>query len=1084
MNKNGGGGNTGQAKTKVFISYSRRDRTFADGLANLLEKKDIKVLIDRKDIIPGEPWEPRIYNLINKADTVIFIITTASVSSPICKKEVAYADGLNKRFIPMLRGDPVDQSGQYLDVPEALARINYINATPNSDFEYAINALIVALKNDLPWVREHTRLGELALRWQKSGEVASQLLHGKDVGAAEQWRDNAPKETNPPTELQLNFISQSRSATIRRTRNWRVGTVIAASIVLGGVVALMDISKKRQMARTQQTNLEVNNANSLASSMIFQQRNTDASLILLESLVNNPNLSAKKNKRIYDASLNLLRASYAGATEATLLSGHTNRLVNAIFNEDGSLIATASFDNSIRILEASQGKLKSLIKTDLAHSLIAFGAQGKSLYTLDLNGWIHLWDIAKNRSIVTPDRVLKNVFAFNHDKTRLAYLIDAKTIRIVDGHTFKFVRDLSGHEKQISALDYSPDGLYLGSTSWDKTARIWHTNTGVLKHELRGHSEEVGTLQFSPDSDVLATGSKDGTIRLWWVDPDEGDPVLDKILRLFPDEPKLKGDPVTQLKFSPDGEVIAAVAGTGFHLWDPVIGGRPAALIGVTGGVRSIAFSPDGTRIAAALFDPNREDIRKEIGVHIWDAEGSFPSSGDKNSLLQPDDAPFRYDNLIRNPVRQLLGHEGSVLSLAYSPDGKRLLTGAADGTARLWNPWGGINTVALDHEFEDVLSAFFSGNDELLVTMTRRRKVRVWNLKARHVQSSYELEHDCFKSMRFTGNKARFLCKNANQLEERVSLTGKLVAKRAVLKVDEVLAVVSVSGEYYLTAEEKGAGDLNLWETKTGKVIRSLRGQNGGLTIVALSSDGLQILTGGLDGTVRLWDSLSSETEAKQTIKWPFGAVFFAQFTDQNKKIAMVGAKTTIATWDIEKESWQRKTKPTPDQSMSVMESWRDGQRFAVGYYFEAPTGGNHVLNIATATGSYDVKYVAHTDFINTVGISADGNFALSGSNDSRVLIWPLHQIPDILIAQSIKAIPRCIAVRDRKALVLKLEPPRWCITGSVNKALPRAKWVGKWPYHTKDWSDWLAATDRGEQRKMPEQGMVKKPAEKAKKG
>jgi hypothetical protein len=73
-------------KSKVFISYSRRDMAFTDRLVAALENEGIDVLLDRQDIVKGEAWKERIYALINQADTVVSLISTALVSSPICSK--------------------------------------------------------------------------------------------------------------------------------------------------------------------------------------------------------------------------------------------------------------------------------------------------------------------------------------------------------------------------------------------------------------------------------------------------------------------------------------------------------------------------------------------------------------------------------------------------------------------------------------------------------------------------------------------------------------------------------------------------------------------------------------------------------------------------------------------------------------------------------------------------------------------------------------------------------------------------------------------------------------------------------------
>src|SRR5258708_36482200 len=95
-------------RTKVFISYSRKDMAFTDRLEAALKSRELEPLIDRSEIHAFEDWWQRIQALIAKADTVIFVLSPDAVASEVCAKEVAFAAALNKRFAPIVlrrRGD-------------------------------------------------------------------------------------------------------------------------------------------------------------------------------------------------------------------------------------------------------------------------------------------------------------------------------------------------------------------------------------------------------------------------------------------------------------------------------------------------------------------------------------------------------------------------------------------------------------------------------------------------------------------------------------------------------------------------------------------------------------------------------------------------------------------------------------------------------------------------------------------------------------------------------------------------------------------------------------------------------------------
>jgi len=108
-------------KISVFISYSRDDLAFADQLDAALRLHKFGVVLDRKGISPGEPWQPRLGAMIRDADTVAFILSPTSAASPVCRWEVAEAVRLGKRIVPVLCRPLGDATA-----PEQLAERNYI----------------------------------------------------------------------------------------------------------------------------------------------------------------------------------------------------------------------------------------------------------------------------------------------------------------------------------------------------------------------------------------------------------------------------------------------------------------------------------------------------------------------------------------------------------------------------------------------------------------------------------------------------------------------------------------------------------------------------------------------------------------------------------------------------------------------------------------------------------------------------------------------------------------------------------------------------------------------------------------------
>jgi hypothetical protein len=191
---------------KVFISYARKDASaFAEDLLAGLEAAGFEAFLDRHDIAAGEDWEARLDGLIAQADTVLFVVTPSAVRSERCAWEVARAEALNKRVLPIVAIE-VDST----EIPPSLSRRNFIYFSRQTSFGKALYELATALRTDVEWLREHTRLAELARRWRDRSETSQLLLRGAELEAARAWLQNAPAdESVSPTALQRDFIHRS-----------------------------------------------------------------------------------------------------------------------------------------------------------------------------------------------------------------------------------------------------------------------------------------------------------------------------------------------------------------------------------------------------------------------------------------------------------------------------------------------------------------------------------------------------------------------------------------------------------------------------------------------------------------------------------------------------------------------------------------------------------------------------------------------------------------------------------------------------------------------------------------------------------
>ena len=245
-------------KLKVFISYSRRDMQFSDRLVTALETRGLNVLIDRRDLPLLEDWERELIGFIRQSDTVVFVVSPHSIASKVCAREIEQVRLHSKRLSPVVIAEM-----QGVEVPPEISRINYLFFTDDRLFEERADELARALNTDVNWLKEHTRLGEIARRWEEHFGPEDELIRGRDLDDADAWAARRPRDAPIVTPVQQRFLAASRKAqsqrlekerrTVARTRRlqrvaaWTLSSIaILVTIVLVGALWQARENEKRQ----------------------------------------------------------------------------------------------------------------------------------------------------------------------------------------------------------------------------------------------------------------------------------------------------------------------------------------------------------------------------------------------------------------------------------------------------------------------------------------------------------------------------------------------------------------------------------------------------------------------------------------------------------------------------------------------------------------------------------------------------------------------------------------------------------------------------------------------------------------------
>jgi WD40 repeat protein/tRNA A-37 threonylcarbamoyl transferase component Bud32 len=240
-------------------------------------------------------------------------------------------------------------------------------------------------------------------------------------------------------------------------------------------------------------------------------------------------------KRLASASYDKTARLWDASDGHTLLlyRGHTARVNALAWSPDGRYLASASSDCSVQIWEAASGThFFTYHEHAAAVTALAWSPDGRYLASGDAGKSVHIWQAKPRGSLPTRSSYAGkiNALAWSPDGKRLACAGDQKTLQVWDplkaprsGFLLSLLTSLrthvlySGHSGHIQALGWSPDGRQIVSGGTDKTLQVWDALTGRRTFFYSNRSATINTVAWSPDNTRLAFGSNDKTVQVWHV---------------------------------------------------------------------------------------------------------------------------------------------------------------------------------------------------------------------------------------------------------------------------------------------------------------------------------------------------------------------------------------------------------------------------------------------------------------------------------------------------------------------------------------------------------------------------------------
>jgi WD40 repeat protein/transcriptional regulator with XRE-family HTH domain len=597
----------------------------------------------------------------------------------------------------------------------------------------------------------------------------------------------------------------------------------------------------------------------------------------------------------------LHRAIQASRVELTL-RGHTETLWSAVFSQDGTKIATASSDGTVKVWDAVTGKellsVKSVTKDAKPSTgyfegwgwfwYATFSPDGKYLATADGDGIARIWDAVTGKQVHALVGHRDEVYhvEFSPDGSRLVTVSPDGLAIIWDANTGEKLLTLSEGSPLYWAV-FSPDGLRIAIANYaDGWVSIWDVATGERLFTLPHPNTQVDSVAYSPDGSRIVTNSNDQTVRIW--DANSGEELL-----------SLYGYTinVTNAAYSPDGKRIATVVrNSQIKIWDAETGQEFFTIPAHSLDVLTVAFSPDGNRIVTASRDgtakvwnisPSREFITLVNGPMSSSGVAlAYSPDGTRLAAAYANPIAKVWDLTTGEQLLSLTGHTQGVTFIAYNSDGTRIATASEDWTAKVWDAKTGRELRTFSGHTYPVLGVAFSPDGSRIATASADFTARVWDVETGEVIFRFDYP-DSVTSVVFSPD-------------------GKIIA---------------ASGGLPETAK------TTFWDALTGKELFSLTGHTDMIGQIVFSPDGTRLATASRDGSARIWDAISGEALA--TLLGHDGTVFSVAFSPDGKTIATASADKTAELWDA-LTGKELLTLHAPDGLTSVAFS-PDGSQLAV---------------------------------------------------------------------------------------------------------------------------------------------------------
>lgn len=776
-------------------------------------------------------------------------------------------------------------------------------------------------------IRLKCRLEEARQKWESFNKSDDLLLRGPELSLFKEWqeeskyaildldaeflrksvekrdREKQAKEREDQDKLEQEQKLRELAEARERVQKQRTWLAIASLIAMTGLTML---------AGTAAINAERGQILALSQAseakFILNRNSLDPLVGALKAATRLKQIDwVPGNKEVREQVMETLTQAVYWVRERDRLQGHNDAVQSVSFSPDGTMLASASFDKTVKLWNIEENQKKSIVLQEkFQHgdtvSSVTFSPDSKIIASASFDKTVKLWnqdgtlkDTLPHDSLVYSVTFISNdMIATGDNSGKVTFWNSTNGQQI--GKPFK------PHQKTVCDLKFNKQGNILATASVDGRVKLWKLTPKLQQNPIiLEHNSSVNSVSFSPDGQMIATASQNKIVKFWKLN---GTPLSNLTI---------KGESgFTSVSFSPDQKTNKKTIATAnldgqVQLWEQneKETKKIETLSGHTSRVKSVSFNKKGDILASASGDTT---------VRLWQVKlplvtrlqadsqkvfyVSFSPDGQKFASAGQDSTVQIWDKN-GNWQQSLIRHTQQVNSVDFSPpNGDKIASSSRDDTVQLWT-WQGKQyqlekTISRQSPLKSSSSVSFNPiiSNPLLAFADSKGSVKILGIDGSHKNEFLAHKREIWTVI-FSPNGDYLATASGDYTAKLWDIKGK--PKATLEGHDAAVQDISFHPKRNLIATASEDKTVKLWNLN-GQLLKNITGHSDQVTRVRFSPDGNTIATASDDRTIKLWNL---DGTLITTLKGHSRVVNTISFNPTNSKILISGSSDgTIIIW------------------------------------------------------------------------------------------------------------------------------------------------------------------------------------------